>query len=350
MFDSGVGGLTVARSVLDQLPHEQVLYIGDTANGPYGPRDIAEVRSLALSIMDELVDRGVKLLVIACNTASAAVLHDARERYTLGRGVPVIEVIHPAARTAARVTRNGRVGLIATRGTVDSRAYDDALQAVPGVELFSESCPRFVDLAERGVKVEYLHSDVDTLRRVELLRELRLGTFDVLVGINLLREGLDLPEVSLVSILDADKEGFLRSTRSLIQTIGRAARNVSGEVHMYADTITPAMAEAIEETERRRTKQLAYNTEHGIDPQPLRKKIADILDQLTDTPHEDTPDDLVAITHQPNSTTEIQQLITTLTTHMGDAARDLNFELAARLRDEIADLKKQLRGMKDAGL
>ena len=151
MFDSGVGGLTVARSVLDQLPHEQVLYIGDTANGPYGPRDIAEVRSLALSIMDELVDCGGKLLVIACNTASAAVLHDARERYTLGRGVPVIEVIHPAARTAARVTRNGRVGLIATRGTVDSRAYDDALQAVPGVELFSQACPRFVALAERGV-------------------------------------------------------------------------------------------------------------------------------------------------------------------------------------------------------
>jgi len=176
MFDSGVGGLTVARSVLDQLPHEQVLYIGDTANGPYGPRDIAEVRSLALSIMDELVDRGVKLLVIACNTASAAVLHDARERYTLGQGVPVIEVIHPAARTAARVTRNGRVGLIATQGTVDSRAYDDALQAVPGVELFSQACPRFVELAERGVTTgpevldvaeEYLApikaADVDTL-------------------------------------------------------------------------------------------------------------------------------------------------------------------------------------------
>ena len=176
MFDSGVGGLTVARSVLDQLPQEQVLYIGDTANSPYGPRDIAEVRSLALSIMDELVDRGVKLLVIACNTASAAVLHDARERYTLGQGVPVIEVIHPAARTAARVTRNSRVGLIATQGTVDSRAYDDALQAVPGVELFSQACPRFVELAERGVTTgpevldvaeEYLApikaADVDTL-------------------------------------------------------------------------------------------------------------------------------------------------------------------------------------------
>ena len=135
-------------------------------------------------------------------------------------------------------------------------------------------------LADRGVRVEYLHSDVDTLRRVELLRELRLGQFDVLVGINLLREGLDLPEVSLVSILDADKEGFLRSTRSLIQTIGRAARNVSGEVHMYADTVTAAMAEAIEETERRRTKQIAYNEANGIDPQPLRKKIADVTDML----------------------------------------------------------------------
>ena len=201
-----------------------------------------------------------------------------------------------------------------------------------------------------GIATAYIHSDIDTLQRVELLRQLRLGEYDVLVGINLLREGLDLPEVSLVAILDADTEGFLRSTTSLIQTIGRAARNVSGEVHMYADRITDSMQNAIEETERRREKQIAYNTEHGIDPQPLRKKIADILDQLTDTPHEDTPDDLVAITHQPNSTTEIQQLITTLTTHMGDAARDLNFELAARLRDEIADLKKQLRGMKDAGL
>ena len=205
-------------------------------------------------------------------------------------------------------------------------------------------------LLDTGIKVRYLHSDVDTLQRVELLRQLRLGEYDVLVGINLLREGLDLPEVSLVAILDADKEGFLRSTTSLIQTIGRAARNVSGEVIMYADKTTDSMQYAIDETERRRKKQIAYNTEHGIDPQPLRKKIADILDQLTDTPHEDTPDDLVAITHQPNSTTEIQQLITTLTTHMGDAARDLNFELAARLRDEIADLKKQLRGMKDAGL
>ena len=151
MFDSGVGGLTVARAVLDQLPHEQVLYIGDTANGPYGPRPINEVRALALKVMDELVDSGVKLLVIACNTATAAVLHDARERYTGSKGVPVIDVIHPAARTAAQVTRNGRIGLIATRGTVDSRAYDDALAAVPGVDLFQQACPRFVEFAEQGV-------------------------------------------------------------------------------------------------------------------------------------------------------------------------------------------------------
>ena len=151
MLDSGVGGLTVARAVLNQLPGEQILYIGDTANTPYGPKTIDEVRSLALGIMDELVEAGVKMLVIACNTASAAVLHDARRRYTLERGVPVVEVIHPAARAAARVTRNGRIGLIATQGTVDSRAYADALEAVPGVELFSEACPRFVDLAERGV-------------------------------------------------------------------------------------------------------------------------------------------------------------------------------------------------------
>ncbi|MGK2348700.1 glutamate racemase [Actinomyces sp. W5033] len=150
MFDSGVGGLTVARAIIDQLPHEEILYIGDTAHAPYGPRPIEEVRGLALSVMDELVDAGVKMLVIACNTASAAVLHDARARYTRGRGVPVVEVIHPAARAAARVTRNGRVGLIATQGTVDSRAYDDALSSVPGVELLSAACPRFVELAERG--------------------------------------------------------------------------------------------------------------------------------------------------------------------------------------------------------
>ncbi|CED92223.1 MULTISPECIES: excinuclease ABC subunit UvrB [Actinomyces] len=223
-------------------------------------------------------------------------------------------------------------------------------------------------LADRGVRVEYLHSDVDTLRRVEILRSLRLGEFDVLVGINLLREGLDLPEVSLVAILDADKEGFLRSSTSLIQTIGRAARNVSGEVHMYADQVTPAMTEAIEETERRRTKQLAYNAEHGIDPQPLRKKIADVTDMLAredvDTAellaggyrgHEEKQ--VVSRRKQAAEATvreklagtaqsDLAGLIQELTDQMHAAAEDLHFELAARLRDEIQDLKKELRDMR----
>ena len=223
-------------------------------------------------------------------------------------------------------------------------------------------------LVDRGVRVEYLHSDVDTLRRVELLRELRLGRFDVLVGINLLREGLDLPEVSLVAILDADKEGFLRSSTSLIQTVGRAARNVSGEVHMYADIITPAMTEAIEETERRRAKQLAYNDAHGIDPRPLRKKIADVTDMLA-REDVDTAELLAGgyRGHEERSVTsrrkkaaeatvrsrlagaaesDLASLVDELTAQMHAAAENLHFELAARLRDEIQDLKKELRDMR----
>ena len=248
-------------------------------------------------------------------------------------------------------------------------------------------------LLELGVRVRYLHSEVDTLRRVELLRELRTGEFDVLVGINLLREGLDLPEVSLVSILDADKEGFLRSGTSLIQTIGRAARHVSGQVHMYADTITPSMQRAIDETNRRRAKQIAFNTEHGLDPQPLRKRIADITDMLAreaaDTDemlggsgrsqsrgkspvpgrggrgasgrgvagrgvsagvvgigtHADRQLD---ISQMPRA--ELADLIQQLNAQMLSAARELQFEVAARLRDEIAELKKELRGMDVAGV
>ena len=210
-------------------------------------------------------------------------------------------------------------------------------------------------LAERGVKVEYLHSDVDTLRRVELLRELRLGTFDVLVGINLLREGLDLPEVSLVSILDADKEGFLRSTRSLIQTIGRAARNVSGEVHMYADNMTDSMNEAISETMRRREIQIAYNKEHGIDPQPLRKKISDVTlleggyrKEKSKTERSDATGGGRAVTSGQRAEAELAELIEELSAQMMTAAQHLQFEVAARLRDEIEDLKKELRAMKRA--
>jgi excinuclease ABC subunit B len=222
-------------------------------------------------------------------------------------------------------------------------------------------------LQERGVRVRYLHSEVDTLRRVELLRELRTGEYDVLIGINLLREGLDLPEVSLVAILDADKEGFLRSATSLIQTIGRAARNVSGEVHMYADNITRSMALAIDETNRRRAKQVAYNLERGVDPQPLRKKIADITD-LINRESEDTSDLLAGEkgTGKSNSAglsvglnakgaislprKDLVALIGSLTDQMRSAAADLQFEVAGRLRDEIRILKKELRSMEEAGV
>jgi excinuclease ABC subunit B len=213
-------------------------------------------------------------------------------------------------------------------------------------------------LTEAGVRVRYLHSDVDTLRRVELLRELRSGVYDVLVGINLLREGLDLPEVSLVSILDADKEGFLRSTTSLIQTIGRAARNVSGEVHMYADRITDSMARAIDETNRRREKQVAYNLAAGVDPQPLRKKIADITDSIL-REEQDTAEllesarnkrsgnkaisPLKARPNQNASYDELLALVVDLDEQMKSAAAELKFELAARLRDEISELKYTLR-------
>ena len=222
-------------------------------------------------------------------------------------------------------------------------------------------------LQERGVRVRYLHSEVDTLRRVELLRELRTGEYDVLIGINLLREGLDLPEVSLVAILDADKEGFLRSATSLIQTIGRAARNVSGEVHMYADNITRSMALAIDETNRRRAKQVAYNQERGVDPQPLRKKIADITD-LINRESEDTSDLLAGEKGSGKGNgaglsvglnakgaislprKDLVALIGSLTDQMRSAAADLQFEVAGRLRDEIRILKKELRSMEEAGV
>ena len=219
-------------------------------------------------------------------------------------------------------------------------------------------------LGEHGVRVRYLHSDVDTLRRVELLTELRAGVYDVLVGINLLREGLDLPEVSLVAILDADKEGFLRSGTSLIQTIGRAARNVSGEVHMYADKMTDSMRNAIEETERRREKQIAYNTANGIDPQPLRKKIADITEVLareaSDTRSLLSRNDKAGKGKSPTpqlrrtgiaaeGADQLESTIADLTQQMLAAAGELKFELAGRLRDEVQDLKKELRAMERAG-
>ncbi|MFC7488905.1 excinuclease ABC subunit UvrB [Knoellia sp. CPCC 206453] len=268
-----------------------------------------------------------------------------------------------------------------TKGQIDDLLHEINLRAAKNervlvTTLTKKMAEDLTDyLLDKGVRVRYLHSDIDTLRRVELLRELRLGEYDVLVGINLLREGLDLPEVSLVSILDADKEGFLRSARSLIQTIGRAARNVSGQVHMYADKVTPSMQQAVDETSRRREKQVAYNLERGVDPQPLRKRIADITDMLE---REDADTEELLGSGRARSrgksdggrggrgalaadamtvgagrleniaAGDLANLIQELTTQMHKAAADLHFELAARLRDEVGDLKKELRQMSEA--
>lgn len=253
-----------------------------------------------------------------------------------------------------------------TKGQIDDLIHEIQIRAANGTRVLVTTLTKKMSedltdyLLEQGIRVRYLHSEIDTLRRVELLRELRLGEYDVLIGINLLREGLDLPEVSLVSILDADKEGFLRSHRSLIQTIGRAARNVSGEVHMYADKITDSMRVAIDETNRRREKQVAYNVKHGLDPQPLRKKIADITD-LISREDDDTADFMVNQKPGMRVPTSIKQnlrsipardlgdLIDQLSEQMHIAASELQFELAARLRDEISELKKELRQMTLAG-
>jgi excinuclease ABC subunit B len=264
-----------------------------------------------------------------------------------------------------------------TEGQIDDLVHEVRLRAekderVLVTTLTKKMAEDLTDyMLDLGVRVRYLHSDIDTLRRVELLRELRAGEYDVLVGINLLREGLDLPEVSLVSILDADKEGFLRSGTSLIQTIGRAARNVSGQVHMYADRVTAAMERAIDETNRRREKQVAYNRANGIDPQPLRKKIGDILDSIA-REDADTGELLGSGRQQSRGkapvpglsakagekrkaakglpAVELAELIQDLTDRMHAAAAELQFEVAARLRDEVGELKKELRQMREAGI
>jgi excinuclease ABC subunit B len=323
---------------------------------------------------DEFVERVGQTVYLSATPGS----------YELGKGDGVVEqIIRPTGLVDPEVVVKPTKGQIddliheiRTRAEKDERVLVTTL-----TKKMSEDLTDY--LLEMGIRVRYLHSEVDTLRRVELLRELRRGDYDVLVGINLLREGLDLPEVSLVSILDADKEGFLRSGTSLIQTIGRAARNVSGQVHMYADTITPSMRTAIEETTRRREKQVAYNTANGIDPQPLRKRIADILDDLyREAEDSDQLAERVGGSGRAQSRgkapvpgggrgnrspgvvgvgahakdlagmprAELADLIQQLSAQMLEAARNLQFELAARLRDEIHELKKEMRGMDAAGV
>jgi excinuclease ABC subunit B len=331
---------------------------------------------------DEFLDRIGQTVYLSATPGS----------YELGRvkGEVVEQVIRPTGLIDPEVI------VKPTKGQIDDLLHeireraerDERVLVTTLTKKMSEDLTDY--LLEQGIRVRYLHSEVDTLRRIELLRELRSGEYDVLVGINLLREGLDLPEVSLVSILDADKEGFLRSGTSLIQTIGRAARNVSGQVHMYADTITPSMQNAIEETSRRRAKQIAYNTERGIDPQPLRKRIADITDRLAREAADTESllgegggvpvggsgrsqsrgksavpgrggrgsagvvgvgahaDGKLDITSMPRA--QLADLIQQLNDQMMGAARELQFEVAARLRDEIHELKKELRGMDAAGV
>ena len=279
--------------------------------------------------------------------------------YELGQtgGEFVEQVIRPTGLVDPKVVVKPTKGQIDDLiGEIRARAERD--ERVLVTTLTKKMAEDLTDyLLELGIRVRYLHSEIDTLQRVELLRDLRRGEYDVLVGTNLLREGLDLPEVSLVAILDADKEGFLRSSTSLIQTIGRAARNVSGEVHMYADRITDSMKYAMEETDRRREKQIAYNTEHGIDPQPLRKKIADILDRVGEesdarTDADERPELLGAraVGDAARPRQELEKLIEEMTEQMVSAATDLRFELAGRLRDEIAELRRELKGMREAGI
>ena len=245
-----------------------------------------------------------------------------------------------------------------TKGQVDDlieeiRKRAEASQRVLVTTLTKKMAEDLTDyLLEMGVRVRYLHSEIDTIQRIEILRDLRLGEFDVLVGINLLREGLDLPEVSLVAILDADKEGFLRSDTSLIQTIGRAARNVDGKVLMYADEVTDSMKAAISETQRRRKIQMEYNREHGIDPQSIRKKVSDILlSMAVDSGKAPAPDRRRRRRERVEMPTEeLERLIQSLEEEMHEAAKELRFEYAARLRDEVVDLRKELKALRQAGV
>ncbi|MFN8081256.1 MAG: excinuclease ABC subunit UvrB [Kineosporiaceae bacterium] len=379
----GRGPGTAPNTLLDYFPEDFLLVIDEShvtvpQIGAMYEGDMSRKRTLVdhgFRLPSAMDNRPLKWEEFLDRIGQTVYLSATPGDYELAKGRGVVEqIIRPTGLVDPKVV------VKPTRGQIDDllgeirdrAARDERVLVTTLTKKMSEDLTDY--LLEQGVRVRYLHSEVDTLRRVELLRELRQGDYDVLVGINLLREGLDLPEVSLVSILDADKEGFLRSSKSLIQTIGRAARNVSGEVHMYADTVTPSMAQAIDETNRRREKQVAYNLERGVDPAPLRKRIADITDLIA-REEEDT-EQLIGAGRQRSRgkapvpgmgasgargvgshaadlrnlpATDLADLIQQLTDQMKSAAAELHFELAARLRDEISELKKELRGMRAAG-
>jgi excinuclease ABC subunit B len=377
---------TAPNTLLDYFPEDFLLVIDESHNtvpqiGAMYEGDMSRKRTLVdhgFRLPSAMDNRPLKWEEFLDRIGQTVYLSATPGKYELSRGKGVVEqIIRPTGLLDPEIV------LKPTKGQIDdlveeirTRAEkDERILVTTLTKKMSEDLTDY--LLDLGIRVRYLHSEVDTVRRIELLSELRRGDYDVLVGINLLREGLDLPEVSLVSILDADKEGFLRSEKSLIQTIGRAARNVSGQVHMYADKITPAMQFAIDETNRRRVKQVAYNTERGLDPQPLRKKVVDILDDLV---RESAEGELIGGSGRTQSRgkaptpgfssrkgrsdvigkhvaelagmprAELSQLIQQLDDQMHEAARELHFELAARLRDEIHELKKELRGMAAAGV
>ena len=377
---------TAPHTLIDYFPEDFLLVIDEShvtvpqIGGMY-EGDMSRKRTLVdhgFRLPSAMDNRPLKFDEFLERIGQAVYLSATPGPYELGRadGAPVEQIIRPTGLIDPEVV------VKPTHGQIDDLIHEIRLRAerderVLVTTLTKKMSEDLTDyLLELGIRVRYLHSEVDTLRRIELLRELRLGEFDVLVGINLLREGLDLPEVSLVAILDADKEGFLRSGTSLIQTIGRAARNVSGAVVMYADTITPSMRNAIDETNRRRAKQVAYNEAAGLDPQPLRKRIADIMDEMRLQSADDGSTGGVVgrargasrgkapvpgrgggpgagrhareLAGMPRH--DLAQLILQLSEEMHEAARELQFELAARLRDEINELKKELRAMEAAGV
>jgi excinuclease ABC subunit B len=353
--------LTVIDESHVTVPQIGAMYEGDSSR----KRTLVEHGFRLPSALD---NRPLKWLEFKERVGQTVYLSATPGKYEMNLGAGIVEqIIRPTGLVDPKIV------IKPSKGQIDDlleeirvrAAKDERVLVTTLTKKMAEELTDF--LTEAGVRVRYLHSDVDTLRRVELLRELRSGVFDVLIGINLLREGLDLPEVSLVSILDADKEGFLRSTTSLVQTIGRAARNISGEVHMYADRVTDSMARAIEETNRRRDKQIAYNTEAGVDPQPLRKKIADITDQIL-LEEKDTAELLAKSSSgkrgrdAKNSIPirsrsgiaglaydQILEIVVDLDSQMKAAAAELKFELAGRLRDEISELKYELRQIEKAG-